>query len=45
MILSLIQRGDIKGGIKYIPAFGTVSVFVYYILARLFSGLVRTVLA
>jgi hypothetical protein len=40
MIISLIQRGDIKGGLKYIPAFVSVAVFIYWILAKALGGLV-----
>lgn len=44
MIISIIEKGDIKGGLKYIPAFTFVSLFLYFvfmvILSSLFGGIV-----
>jgi len=37
LIMSLIEKGDIKGGIKYIPAFMVSSVIFYYIFLALFG--------
>jgi archaeal flagellar protein FlaJ len=43
MIISIIDRGDIKGGLKYIPVFFTSSIILYFIfinvLTKLFGGL------
>lgn len=44
MIISIIEKGDIKGGIKYIPMFLISSLFFYFlfmfILGAVFKGLV-----
>ena len=37
LIMSLIEKGDIKGGIKYIPAFMISSVIFYYIFLAAFG--------
>jgi pilus assembly protein TadC len=37
MIVSVIKKGDIKGGIKYIPAFMASSVILFFIVVKLFS--------
>jgi len=37
LILSLIEKGDIKGGIKYIPAFMLSSVILYYLFLAIFG--------
>jgi pilus assembly protein TadC len=37
LIMSLIEKGDIKGGIKYIPAFMVSSVIFYYIFLAAFG--------
>lgn len=37
MIVSIIQKGDVKAGIKYIPIFIAVSLFVFFIAFKLFS--------
>jgi len=37
LIMSLIEKGDIKGGIKYIPAFMVSSVIFYYIFLFAFG--------
>jgi len=37
LIISLIEKGDIKGGIKYIPAFMISSVIFYYIFLAAFA--------
>jgi Flp pilus assembly protein TadB len=37
MITSVIQKGDIKAGLKYIPIFTAVSLFVFFIAFQLFS--------
>ncbi len=43
MIVSMVSRGDIKGGLKYLPMFVTVSIVVFSlinaVLAHLFSGI------
>jgi len=39
MIISIIRRGNIKQGIKYIPIFSIVSVVVYFVVRTLLSGL------
>ncbi|MGV8169402.1 MAG: type II secretion system F family protein [Candidatus Nanoarchaeia archaeon] len=38
MILSIIQKGDIRGGIKYIPFFLAMSVMFYFIFVTVLSG-------
>ncbi|MGM5481344.1 MAG: type II secretion system F family protein [Nanobdellota archaeon] len=44
MIISIIEKGDIKGGLKYIPAFTLSSIIIYLIsmilLQSLFGGMV-----
>ncbi len=44
MIISIIEKGDIKGGLKYIPIFLIVSVLMFllfsWILGRLFGGII-----
>jgi pilus assembly protein TadC len=35
MIVSIIQKGDVKGGLKYIPIFLFFAIVVYYISLRL----------
>ena len=44
MIISIIEKGDIKGGLKYIPLFTLGSLFFYflfsYILGTVFANLV-----
>ena len=46
MIVSIVEKGDIKGGIKYIPLFLTGSLIFYFIFMKilnlLFSGLYAT---
>jgi pilus assembly protein TadC len=37
LIVSLIEKGDLKGGIKYIPAFMVSSVIFYYIFLAAFG--------
>jgi pilus assembly protein TadC len=37
MIMSMIQKGDLKGGIKYIPFFLALSVMFYFIFLGAFS--------
>jgi pilus assembly protein TadC len=39
MILSYIQKGNIKSGLKYIPIFILMSVLVYLLLKIVFNGL------
>ncbi len=38
MIVSIIEKGDIIGGLKYIPVFMTVTLVVFYFALRLVSG-------
>jgi pilus assembly protein TadC len=38
MIMSMIQKGDYKGGIKYIPFFLAMSIAIYFVFATLLSG-------
>jgi len=44
MIISIIEKGDIRGGLKYIPAFTFVSLFFYFIfmviLSSIFGGII-----
>ncbi|MGV8162736.1 MAG: type II secretion system F family protein [Candidatus Nanoarchaeia archaeon] len=40
MILSLIQKGDIRGGLKYIPFFLAMSIMFYFIFISALSGMV-----
>ncbi len=39
MIISIIKRGDIKGGVKYIPVFLVISLINYEIFYRVLSNL------
>ncbi|MFA6073720.1 MAG: type II secretion system F family protein [Candidatus Woesearchaeota archaeon] len=39
MIISIIQKGDIKGGIKYIPFFLVLSILFYFFFVTSLSGL------
>lgn len=38
MIVSIIEKGDVMGGLKYIPVFMTVTLAVFYFAARAVSG-------
>lgn len=38
MILSIIQKGDIRGGITYMPFFIASAIIVYFILLNTFGG-------
>ena len=44
MLLSIIEKGDIKGGLKYIPAFIIASIFFYvvfmFVLGIVFGNIV-----
>lgn len=44
MIISIIEKGDIKGGLKYIPAFTITSIVLYFIsmilLGSVFGGMI-----
>lgn len=44
MIISIIEKGDIKGGLKYIPAFTIASIILYFIsmviLGNVFGGII-----
>jgi len=44
MIISIIEKGDIKGGLKYIPIFLIVSVLMFllfsWVLTKLFGGII-----
>lgn len=39
LIMSIIHKGDMKGGIKYIPVFLATSIVIYFIFVTLLSGL------
>jgi hypothetical protein len=43
MLISIIEKGDIRGGLKYIPAFMIATIFFYvlfmFILGLLFGNL------
>lgn len=43
MIISIIEKGDIRGGLKYIPAFTIASIILYFvamiILSSVFGGI------
>jgi Flp pilus assembly protein TadB len=39
MIISIIQKGDIRSGIKYIPMFWVSSIIIYVISQNILSGL------
>ncbi len=43
MIVSIIEKGDIRGGVKYIPVFVSITMVLFYfasrILAAMFAGL------
>lgn len=43
MILSIIQKGDIKSGIKYVPLFVFIAVALYFIFVGVFSGFFPTI--
>lgn len=38
MIISIITKGDIKGGLKYIPVFITVSIILFHIFSAVLSA-------
>ncbi len=38
MIISIIEKGDIRGGLKYIPAFTIISIVLYFIFMVLLSS-------
>ena len=38
LILSIIQRGDIKSGIKYVPLFLFIAIALYFIFLQFLSG-------
>ena len=38
MIISIIEKGDVKGGLKYIPAFTCLSIFFYFVFMVLLSS-------
>ena len=44
MIISIIEKGDIKGGLKYIPAFTIASIVLYFVfmvvLGSVFGGMI-----
>lgn len=44
MIISIIEKGDIRGGLKYIPAFTIASIVLYFVfmivLGNVFGGLI-----
>lgn len=44
MIISIIEKGDIRGGLKYIPAFTIISVLLYFLfmvlLGSVFGGII-----
>lgn len=46
MIISIIEKGSIRGGIKYVPAFLFASIIVYLVLSAVlegvFSGIIMT---
>jgi len=39
MIVSIVEKGDVKGGIKYIPIFLSGSLIFYFVFMRILSGL------
>lgn len=39
MILSIIQKGDIRGGIKYVPFFLATAIFFYFMFITVLGGL------
>lgn len=41
MIISIIQRGDILGGIKYIPFFAGISISLYFFFLNSLQGLLN----
>lgn len=43
MIISIIDKGDIKGGLKYIPAFTIVSVVLYFVFMAALNALFGSV--
>ncbi len=44
MIISMIQRGDIRGGLKYIPVFGVISLLLYYTASTVIAGVMKNLL-
>jgi pilus assembly protein TadC len=39
MLISIIEKGDIKGGVKYIPAFIISSMFFYFLFITILSSI------
>ncbi len=39
LILSIIQKGDIKSGIKYVPLFLFIALFFYFVFVNVFGGM------
>ena len=44
MIISTIEKGDIKGGIKFIPMFLVGALFMYFVLSVVISSLLGGVI-
>ena len=44
MILSIISRGDIKSGIKYIPVFVIIGLVNHWIFMKVLSGMFKFIL-
>jgi pilus assembly protein TadC len=40
LILSIIQKGDIKSGLKYVPVFLFVALLLYFIFISVFGGII-----
>jgi pilus assembly protein TadC len=43
-IISIIEKGDVKGGLKYIPLFVIVSLIIYHILSLVLAGVFGSII-
>lgn len=39
LIVSIIEKGDIRAGVKYLPLFITTSLFIYFVTLKVMSGI------
>ena len=44
MIISIVNKGDIKSGLKYIPIFLTLAIIVYLLAMNILSGIFSTMI-
>jgi len=45
MIVSIIRKGEIKQGVKYIPIYGAISIFLYFVFRNLLEGIFGGIMA